>query len=61
VILGWSAEIRQAMIHLISTLTAQDEAQRRSAEGEALAQRQAPDKGAVMHLLPACLSGHQDS
>ena len=61
VILGWSAEIRRAVIHLISTLTAQDEAQRRSAEGGALAQRQAPDKGAVMHLLPACLSGHQDS
>jgi hypothetical protein len=58
VILGWSTEIRQAVIHLISTLTAQDQAHRRSAQGEALAQQQTPDKGAVTHLLLACLSGH---
>jgi transcriptional regulator with XRE-family HTH domain len=58
VILGWSTEIRQAIIHLVSTLTAQDQAHRRSAQGEALAQQQTPDKGAVTHLLLACLSGH---
>jgi transcriptional regulator with XRE-family HTH domain len=57
-ILGWSSEIRQAVIHLISTLTAQDEVQRHSAQGRAPAQRQAPDKGAAMHALPACLSEH---
>ena len=37
VILGWSTEIRQAVIHLISALTAHDEAQRRSAQGGASA------------------------
>jgi ESX-1-secreted protein regulator len=55
VILGWSTEIRRAVIHLISTLTAQGEAQRRNAGGGALAQWQAPDKGAVMDVLPAYL------
>ena len=46
VILGWSTEIRQAVIHLISTLTAHDEAQRRSAQGETSASgRRRPDAG----------------
>ena len=57
-ILGLSPATRKAIIHLISTLTAQDQAHRRSAQGEALAQQQTPDKGAVTHLLLACLSGH---
>jgi transcriptional regulator with XRE-family HTH domain len=57
VILEWSPEIRRAVIHLISTLTAQCEAQRRCAEGGALAQQQTPDKGAVTHSLLACLTG----
>ncbi len=45
VILGWSTEIRQAVIHLISALTAQDEAQRRSAQGETSASGRRPDAG----------------
>ena len=46
VILGWSTEIRQAVIHLISALTAQDEAQRRNARGETSASgRRRPDAG----------------
>ena len=45
VILGWSTEIRQAVIHLISALTAQDQAQRRSAQGEASASGRRPDAG----------------
>jgi hypothetical protein len=45
VILGWSTEIRQAVIHLISALTAHDEAQRRSAQGETSASGRRPDAG----------------
>jgi transcriptional regulator with XRE-family HTH domain len=47
VILGWSAEVRRAVINLIVVLTAHREAQCWRAEGESLAPQQAADKARI--------------